>query len=179
MESTEATIETSIGTLGIQASERHRINITSAEGVCPRVLFNVVRDGDTWKAEYSRAYVFDPGEGPTPPTPEGLPEELVALAAQWAGANPGAFEIAGREEFTQIIRSTTDFTFAEAIYELQRAQADLKSIVEEPEFVRYASPQLIRRVKAEAQKVRTMRAQIAGAAKAIKTLAAKCSMEVA
>jgi len=53
-------------------------------------------------------------------------------------------------------------------------------MLEELEFKRRVSAQLVRRIKKEAQQIRLMRSQIAGAAKTIKTLTEKClAQEVA
>jgi hypothetical protein len=164
------TIETSVGPLSIKACARDYLNITSPKEnpSHPFVLATVKRKGDGWEI-HGPSYSDAVGK-----MPAGLGEELLRLGIAWAEAHPKDFELAGDEKFRNILSATADWTFEEILDGLKLGQKDLKSILEEPEFKRRASVELVHRIKKESQRIRVMRTQIAGAAKAIKTLADKC-----
>jgi hypothetical protein len=171
MESEWDTIETSVGPLKIAACTREYFNITGPKGNpdIPLLLATVTRRGAGWEID---------GEYGLDQRPVHLREELLRLGIEWAEAHPENFERAGDSEFRSLLSDPADFE--EILDGLKSGQDDLRSILEEPEFKRRASPQLVRRIKKESQRIRVMRLQITGAARAIKTLAEKClAQEVA
>jgi hypothetical protein len=106
--------------------------------------------------------------------PQALFDELSKFAIEWADAHPEEFERAAREEFEDWIGYICRDTFDDLVAKFEEAQKNFRKILDEPEFKFHASNKLLRRVKHEAQRIRTMRLQVSGAAKAIRTLAAKC-----
>jgi hypothetical protein len=102
-----------------------------------------------------------------------LIEEIFALGTQWADAHPEEFERASRKEYKQIIETSVDFTLDEALKELREARKDLRSILDEPEFMRYAPPALRARVHDAAKMLRSMKKQLNAAGKAINAAASQ------
>src|SRR5882757_1316576 len=102
--------------------------------------------------------------------PAELVNELLALANEWANAHPEEFEKAARAEFDDHIMYIADETFAEIARICGDAHRHVREILHDPEFANHASTALRRRVQNEAQRLRSLRSQASGAAKAINTL---------
>jgi hypothetical protein len=107
------------------------------------------------------------------PIPQALVDELSQLGTEWANAHPEEFEKAARAEFDDDILYITRDTFGELMRIFTDAQRQFRRILEEPDFANYASMPLRRRIQKEAKRLRTMRLQVSGAAKAINTLAGR------
>jgi hypothetical protein len=150
----ESTIETSIGTLSIRACTRDYFNITSPKD--PQVLATIERDNDAWRMVGSHIFIDGKKEFATPEEVE----EIFALGTRWADAHPEAFELAGIHEFEQIVKGTVDDTLESVVYELETAQEDLHSVLEEPEFVRQAPAALRHQIKDGVRMLRKIRSQV-------------------
>jgi hypothetical protein len=180
MEPTE--IQTSIGTLYVAANTRDCFNIRSfpsfphaPDGKSLYLWLGLERCGDSWEFEdqppkYRPAENESFGEVPLPPA---LSDELLTLACGWANAHPEEFEKAARAEFDDMILEIVDETFDEITRICSDATKRFRRILGEPEFANHASTPLRRRVQREAQRLRVMRLQVSGAAKAISTLAGR------
>jgi len=182
MEAMELT--TSIGTLSVEANARDWFILQG-----PFTDDEPASDDDHRRYPHvhmifdNRSGPWEPGEGkPTyygeagkeAPMPQALLDELSKLAIEWADAHPEEFERAAREEFEDWIGHICHDTLDDLVAKCSEAQKNFRQILDEPEFKFHASNKLRRRVKHEAQRIRTMKQQVIGAAKAIRTLAGIC-----
>jgi hypothetical protein len=188
VETEKAEFETSIGPVRMNVESPDWLAVETAGtfvelgkkefahlGRWPYVYVSLVREDGDWKLDTSKDYPFLHTDVDTEvPVPQSLIDELVTLGREWAKSHPEEFEQVRRKEFTDLVSATTDFTFEQILEGLRLGQDDLRSILEAPEFKHRASSQLVRRIKKESQRIRVMRLQIVGAARAIKTLAEKC-----
>jgi hypothetical protein len=110
------------------------------------------------------------------PIPQALLDELSTLGTEWAKGHPEEFEKAARADFDNMLLEIVDETFDELTRICSHAQKRFRRILGEPEFTNHASTPLRRRVQKEAQRLRVMRSQTSGAAKAISTLAGRSTM---
>jgi hypothetical protein len=161
----KAMIPTSIGPLNIKACARDYFNVINPAGTYPLVLFSIERHKDGWRAHSS--HLYEPKAGKKGQASPALIEEIFALGTQWANAHPEEFERAGRKEYRQIVETAVDFTLDEALKELRETRKDLRSILDEPEFMRHAPPALRESVRNAAKMVRSMKKQLNAAGKAI------------
>jgi hypothetical protein len=179
-----AKLETSIGSVYVEADTRDGFHVRSFPSYphelekLPRLTYlwlRLERCGDCWEFEdqppkYRLAESESFGEVPLPPA---LVDELLALATEWANAHPEEFEKAARAEFDDLLLEMVDETFNELARISGDAQKRFREILDDPEFGNHASTALRRRVQKEAQRLRVMRLQVSGAAKAINTLAGR------
>jgi hypothetical protein len=177
-----AKLETTIGSLYVRPDGRDRFTLegpfvsawTGArmpDNVYPHVDLRFERQGAGRWANVRTAFDYrDPSMGDAP-IPQALLNELSQLGIEWANAHPEEFEKAARAEFDDHILYITRDTFDELTRIFTEAQKHFREILDEPEFANYASMPLRRRVQKEAQRLRSLRSQASGAAKAISTLA--------
>jgi len=181
-----AKLETSIGTLYVRAEARDRFTIEGPyenpwagvlrpDNAYPHVNLTFENPGDGWASvrtayEYRAAPIDDDAR-----IPQALLDELSKLGTEWAAANPGEFAKSARAEFDDMILEIVDETFDEITRICSDATKRFRRILGEPEFANHASTPLRRRVQKEAQRLRVMRLQVSGAAKAISTLAGRRS----
>ena len=179
MEPTEIT--TSIGIVHVEAEGRDSFTIRSpheyGEAWPYFYWLTLDRHGERWEFTSPPEYSRQPGENERAsqvPMPPELVNELLALGNEWAAAHPEEFEKAACEEFDDHIFYIVHDTFDELTRICSDAQGHFRRILnDEPEFRNYASTPLRRRVQKEAQRLRVMRLQISGAAKAINMLAGR------
>lgn len=180
-----AELETSIGTVYVRVQARDQFTIEGpfetpwAAGACvpdyayPHVDLRFdARDG-AWVNVRTAFDYRDPAMDKAS-IPGPLLAELSKLGSEWANAHPEKFERAARAEFDDLIMEMADETFDEiARICSDAAQRFRRILIEEPEFQNYASTALRRRVQKEAQRLRILRSQAAGAAKAINSMAGR------
>jgi hypothetical protein len=177
MEPTE--LETSIGLLCVQVEGRDWFYIRSPhqlDEARPYLWLTLARDGDLWEFTKPPLYYPEPADNERlheVPMPPALVDELLKLATEWANAHPEQFEKAARAEFDDLLLEMVDETFNELARICGDAQKRFREILDEPEFAAHASTALRRRVQKEAQRLRVMRLQTSGAARAINTLAGR------
>jgi hypothetical protein len=138
----------------------------------PHVHFLFDNRSGAWAPERRPTYYGELGEREVS-VPQPLFDELLKLGIEWANAHPEKFEQAAKEEFEDLIGYITRDFLDEIAAKLKEAHEATSKALKEPEFALHASVALRRRVKSEAQRLRIMRGQISGAAKAINTLAGK------
>jgi hypothetical protein len=172
-----AKLETSIGVARLDIEGRDRFTLKSAHEygeAWPHFRWLLPeRGGERWEFDKPPEYKPDEECSTEIPMPADLADELLALGNEWANAHPEAFETAAREEFDDLIGYITQDVFDELARIFTDAQKNFREILDEPEFANYASTKLRRRVQKEAQRLRTMRLQVSGAANAINTLAGR------
>jgi hypothetical protein len=178
-----ATLETSIGGLYVKAEGRDWFTIEGPfespwiadrmpDNVYPHVDLRFEGQGDGRCAVTRTYYRAAPADDDTR-IPQALLHELSKLGTEWANAHPEEFEKAARAEFDDHIFYIVHDTFDELTRIFADAQKHFRRILVEPEFENHASRALRRRVQKEAQRLRAMRLQVSGAAKAINTLAGR------
>jgi hypothetical protein len=180
MEPTE--IKTSIGIVYVEADTRDCFHIRSfpsfplqLDEKLPYLWLRLERRGDCWEFE-ERPPKYRPegkesiSEVPMPPA---LADELLTLAREWAASHPEAFEKAARAEFDDHLLYIVDETFGELARICSAAAKHFHEILDEPEFGNFATTPLRRRVQREAQRLRSLRSQASGAARAINTMAGR------
>jgi hypothetical protein len=177
MESTE--IQTSIGIVRVQVEGRDWFYIRSPHQLRearPYLWLMLSRHGAIWEFDWPTRYYPEPAENEPAmevPMPPALAEEFLNLGTEWANAHPEDFERAARAEFDDLIMEIVDETFDELARICSGATKRFREILNEPEFANHTSTALRRRVHKEAQRLRVMRLQVSGAAKAINTLAGR------
>jgi hypothetical protein len=174
-------LKTSIGIVYVEAGGRDWFSIQGPfvsephehdERAFPHVHMTFDNRDGQWAPERNPAYYAETRI--SAPMPEALLSELSTLGIEWADGHPEEFERAGRADFDDLIGYITQDTFNDLLHTFKEVSEHFRAVLSEPEFERYASTALRRRMKQEAQRTRVMRSQISGAAKAIRTLADKC-----
>jgi hypothetical protein len=177
-----AKLETSIGTLQVEARGRDWLTMEGPfekvevvpDNVFPNVLLSFYNQGNRWAV--GETDYWPTRRGGEVPIPQALLDELSRLGVEWAKAHPEEFEKPAREEFDDHIFYIADETLGEIARICGDAHRHIREILGAPEFANHASTPLRRRVQKEAQRLRSLRSQASGAAKAINTLAARSTM---
>jgi hypothetical protein len=174
-----AKLKTSIGIVHAEAEGRDRLTLKSPHQLRearPYLWLTLARDGDLWEFTEPPLYHPEPAENECIKEvrmPPALAEEILTLGRDWAASHPDEFERAARAEFDDMLIEIVDETFDEITRICSDATKRFRRILDAPEFANYASTPLRRRVQKEAQRLRVMRLQVSGAAKAISTLAGR------
>jgi hypothetical protein len=178
-----AEIQTSIGALYVEAQGRDWFTMTGLfesppvgvavlpDSAYPHMSLTFENQDGRWVIAGKVDYRAAPRD--IAPIPQALLGELSKLGTEWANTHPEAFEQAARAEFDDHIMYIADETFGEIARICGDAHRHIREILGAAEFENHASTALRRRVQKEAQRLRTMRQQVSGAAKAINTLASR------